>query len=209
PQKIFAADFKILQSRTIEMRFQGAVVIEDVYSPGRVVEVYQSIPVPDRDRIGDRVEQLAEIGRLIDQRAVVRDAFQLRVKLVEDPDIVVIGEADRSCLQDIELAQIDRVDDIEKPVELDNSREVAVIDQDLQGVGDIDRGDIAIAPDVVEDRQRVAPRSELFQLIAGVDDIDIAEIVRVEVDDGLADRQRQRKRRPGGSILCPAGIGRR
>ena len=46
---------------------------------------------------------------------------------------------------------INRIDDIEKPVQLDNGGEFPVIDEYLQRVGDVDRCNLAIPPYVVED----------------------------------------------------------
>src|SRR5579859_2741302 len=150
-------------------------MIKDINALGGVVEIHKTTLVTDDGRVGDGIEQLPEVRGLIHQRSIVADTFEDGVELVEHPDIVVIGQPDGLCLQDIQFTEIDGIDDVEEAVQLDNGRELAVIDQDLERVGDIDAGDLPETADIIEDREGITLRPELLQPVILVQDIDIAQ----------------------------------
>src|SRR6185437_7287274 len=168
-------------------------MIKDVHAFSRVIKIDEIAAVADNSRIRNRVEQLPEVGGLINQRTVVADAFEHRVELVVHPDVILIRQPNRFRLEDILFAEIDGIDEIEEAIQLDHRGEFPVIDQYLERIGGVDERDLAIPPDIIEDGQRVAARTELFELVVGVQHIDITEIVDGKIDDILGDLERQRE----------------
>src|SRR3979490_2061732 len=96
-----------------------------------IVEIDQTTLIPDHCRIRRSIKKLAKVGALVYEGAIIRDAFEPGVELIVYPDIIVVGKTDSFCLEDILFSEIDHVDHIEKTVQLDDGRELRVIDQDL------------------------------------------------------------------------------
>src|SRR5579872_5254064 len=70
-EQVLADHVEILPATKIEMTLQGTVVIENVYAFRRVVQINQATLVADIGRVGNRIEELAEVGGLVHQRAIV------------------------------------------------------------------------------------------------------------------------------------------
>src|SRR5271170_3748593 len=111
-------------------------MIKDIHAFGRIIQVDKAFAVKDKGRIGNGIEQLAEVGGLVYERSIIGNALELGIQLVEDPYIVIIRQANGLSLQDILITEIDRIDDIQKAVQFDDRRKVPVIDKDLEGIGD-------------------------------------------------------------------------
>src|SRR6185312_3194374 len=209
PKQARTDHIEVFPAAQIEMRFQRSIMVEDIDAFRGVVEIDIASLVTDDRRVRHRIEQLSEVSGLAHQRAVIANAFEDRVQLIEDPDIVIIGQADRLRLQDILFTQIDGIDDVEKAVQLDNGRELAVIDQYLQRIGGIHGGDLPEPSDIVEDGHRVAIGPYLFQLVGTVQDVDIAQGVYREIGDVLREGQCQPevagRRLRGRGLLCHGG----
>src|ERR1700754_1995338 len=163
------------------MSLQHTIMIKDINALYDIIQIDKSTLIPDHRRIGRSIEKLTKIGALVHKRAIVCNTFQPGIELIVYPDIIVIGKTDGFCLKDILFSQIDHVDHIEETIQLDDGCELRVIDQDLQRIGSIDRCDLAITADIVEDGQRVAIGTQLFQLVVLCQHIDIPKIVYREV----------------------------
>jgi DNA-binding transcriptional MerR regulator len=156
---IFSDDIEVLPAGKVQMGLDRTIVIEDINPPGGIIQIDEPIAIADRGGIGNRVEQLAKIGGLVHQRSIIGDPLEPAIQLVEDPHIVIIGKPHGLSLQDILRAEIDTIDNIEEAIQFDDGRKVAVVNQDLQRIGNVDRPDPAVSPDIVEDCQRISPRT--------------------------------------------------
>ena len=63
--------------------FKRAIMIKGIDALCGIVEIDQATLVADHGRVGHGIEQLAEIGGLIHQRAVIPDPFELGVQLIK------------------------------------------------------------------------------------------------------------------------------
>src|SRR5258708_144497 len=98
---VLVDDIKIPPHAQVQVRFQRAVMIEDIDPLCGIVEVDKAALIADNGGVGDGIEQLPEVAGLVHQRTVIANPFENGIQLVEHPDIVVISQAHSLHLEDI------------------------------------------------------------------------------------------------------------